>query len=343
LETRIPEKNRKPGVCYAVTGDGIEVPVIDVTNACFRVEMGPTELATAVKKAVEDVKNREKTPPAEMQRQMQELLHGSFLAPRIAGARGKVLDGMSTYFLKLGPDNLGEGYAKSVDRVIAGSLPCLSNRLRLQDMARLMTDSLVPVLAARPGSPLHLVNIAGGPVMDSLNALILVQTEHPDALRHRGIVIHILDPDSAGPEFGARAASALAAPGGPLSGLAVDVRHVPYDWSFPTPLKELLVSLRATGAVVAGSSEGGLFEYGSDEDIVATLKIFHDETAGETAVVGSVTRADGDARVLNEASGAAVRLRGLPAFTSLVAHAGWKVARMRESPLSHDVVLMKDT
>ena len=55
-----------------------------------------------------DVKNREKSPPAERQRQMQELLHGSFLAPKIAGAHGKVLDGMSTYFLKLGPDNLGE-------------------------------------------------------------------------------------------------------------------------------------------------------------------------------------------------------------------------------------------
>ena len=187
---------------------------------------------------------------------------------------------MSTYFLKLGPDNLGEGYAKSVDRVIAGSLPCLSNRLRLQDMARLMTDALAPVLAARQGSPLHLVNIAGGPVMDSLNMLLLMRTEHPDALRGRGIVIHILDTDSTGPEFGARAAAALAATGGPLGGMAIDVRHVPYDWSSPTPLKELLASLRAASAVVAGSSEGGLFEYGSDQDIVSNLKVFHDETSG---------------------------------------------------------------
>ena len=40
LETLIPEKNRKQGVCYAVTADGIEVPVIDITNTRFRVEMG---------------------------------------------------------------------------------------------------------------------------------------------------------------------------------------------------------------------------------------------------------------------------------------------------------------
>ena len=343
MEALIPEKNRKPGVCYAVTSDGIEVPVIDVTNTSFRVEMGVKELEIAVEKAVLDVKNREKSPPAARQRQMEELLHESFLAPKIAGAQGKVLDGMSTYFLKLGPDNLGEGYAKSIDRLIAGSLPCLSNRIRLHDMARLMTDMLAPVLARRRGSPLCFVNIAGGPVMDSLNTLLLTRAEHPDTLRDRRIVIHVLDTDSTGPLFGARAAAALTTAGGPLSGLAVDVRHVPYDWSSRTPLRELLVSLRADNAVVAGSSEGGLFEYGSDEDIIANLNAFHDETAAETVVVGSVTRADGSARILNEASGAAVQLRDLEAFASLAAGAAWKVARMLESPLSHDVALVKDT
>ena len=34
---RIPEQHKKPGVCYAVTDGGLELPVIDITNpACLR-------------------------------------------------------------------------------------------------------------------------------------------------------------------------------------------------------------------------------------------------------------------------------------------------------------------
>jgi hypothetical protein len=40
-----------------------EVPVIDVTNVSFHVQMAGTQLAIAFEKAVEDVKNKERTPP----------------------------------------------------------------------------------------------------------------------------------------------------------------------------------------------------------------------------------------------------------------------------------------
>jgi hypothetical protein len=344
MEILIPEKDKRPGMCYAVTGDGIEVPVIDVTHPGFRVDIDAQELAAATEKAVAEVKRQSQMPHAEQQPQLQELWNGSFLAPRIAAARGTVLDGMSTYFLKLGPDNLGRGYRKDIDRAIAGSLPCLSNRLRLQDMARLMSDSVAPLLAARPGRALHFVNIAGGPGMDSLNAILLVRREHPDLLRNRAIVIHLLDPDSAGPAFGARAATALQAGDGPLHGLGVDVRHEPYDWSSPGLLRELIRSPRAEDAVIAGSSEGGLFEYGSDEHVIANLRAFHEATDPAAVMVGTVTRADGFSRILYETGGgAAVRLRGMDAFEGLARAAGWRVARVVDNPLSHAVVLTKDT
>ena len=32
---KIPEQNKKPGVCYAVTDDGLELPVIDITHPAF--------------------------------------------------------------------------------------------------------------------------------------------------------------------------------------------------------------------------------------------------------------------------------------------------------------------
>jgi hypothetical protein len=44
-------------------------------------------------------------------------------------------------------------------------LPVLAVRLRLQDMARLTADALVPPLAANPHVTLQLLNIAGGPAI----------------------------------------------------------------------------------------------------------------------------------------------------------------------------------
>ena len=61
------------GMCYAVTDDGVEVPVIDVTHPGFRVDMSAQELAAATEKAVADVKSRSQVPPEEQQRQLQGL------------------------------------------------------------------------------------------------------------------------------------------------------------------------------------------------------------------------------------------------------------------------------
>jgi hypothetical protein len=342
----IREANKKQGVCYAVTDDGIEVPVIDVTHPAFRVDMSAEDLDAATGKALADLQMRAKTAPAEQQRQLQTAFEGSFLAPRIAAARGKVLDGMGTYYLKLGPDNLGKGYSGEIDRAIAGSLPCLSIRLRLRDVARLMADCLATLLApphgTRPEQPLHLLNIAGGAGMDSLNAVLLLRKEHAELLHPRRIVIHLLDSDAAGPAFCARATSALQAANGPLQGLTIEVRHEPYDWASPGRLSMLAVSLSSQGAVVAGSSEGGLFEYGSDEHILSNLRAFGEAADGASVMVGTVTRADGAARIFNDAGGAAIHPRGLQAFDALIHAAGWRVTRSTDSPLSHNVVLKKE-
>jgi hypothetical protein len=40
-ETRLSERNKRPGVCYALTDDGIELPVIDLTHPAFTVPDQP--------------------------------------------------------------------------------------------------------------------------------------------------------------------------------------------------------------------------------------------------------------------------------------------------------------
>jgi hypothetical protein len=148
----------------------------------------------------------------------------------------------------------------------------------------------------------------------------------------------VLDFDDAGPTFGANALASLSQAGGPLRGLRVDFRHVPYDWTKSADLKPVLTDAQTKRAVVICSSEGGLFEYGSDTEIEENLKILR-EFPEVLAVVGSVTRADEPIQRMRKMGRAATRPRGLEVFRNLVKKAGWTIVRAIERPFSDQVVL----
>jgi hypothetical protein len=187
--------------------------------------------------------------------------------------------------------------------------------------------------------PLYFVNIAGGPAIDSLNAILLVHREHPTLLASRDIVIGVLDGDLAGPAFGARALAAWLGRGGPLEGLGVTFRHWPYDWNRPESLAGVLDEARKSDAFVVASSEGGLFEYGSDDDIARNLVALRSGAPGDFAMVGSVTRADAPIRRLRETSHVATIPRGLAPFRALAGAAGFDVLRAIERPFSDHVLI----
>jgi len=74
------------------------------------------------------------------------------------------------------------------------------------------------------------LNVGGGAGIDSLNAVILLQTERPDSLAGRPISIYSLHLDLAGPRvFRARALALMIAEGGPLSGLQIGFHHTDDD------------------------------------------------------------------------------------------------------------------
>lgn len=268
---------------------------------------------------------------------MRFALRGSSIARGLWRAEGTYLDGMTTYLFKLGPKNLGS-YAVAADRKIAASLPALAVRLRLADMARLLADALAPQLEMNPRAPVHLLNIAGGPGTDSINAILLLSRERPSAVLERRFVIRVLDADARGPAFGARAVASLTAPGAPLERVSVELVHEPYDWSSPAGLEPALSVATAEGAIVVGSSEGGLFEYGSDEAIVANLAALR--RAGPSfRMVGSVTRNDTTIQTLKLTSTAATRPRGLAVFSELAAQANFRLLEAIARPLSDQVLL----
>jgi hypothetical protein len=337
------EKNKKPGVCYALApqekdGD-LELPIIDVTHPAFAVTLTADEVAAEVARFLAGPQPFTKLPPFLRRALLGLFLRKSLLARGIRKSEGAFLPGLSTYLLKLGPDNLGDAYATPIDRRIAASVPALSVRLRLQDMATLLAETLVPRLAADPGRSLRLVNIAGGPAMDSLNALILLRRDHPGLLAARRVWVDVLDQDRDGPTFGARALAALMASGGALGGLDAKLLATRSNWSDTGPLGHLLRGIREEGSIAIASSEGGLFEYGSDEDIGATLACLRDEAPADVAMVGSVTRDDDTSRRLRQGSGHAIRPRGLEIFRAMAARSGWRIARAIGRPLSDQVVL----
>ncbi len=232
MQIAIPEMNKKPGVCYAVTDDGLELPVIDVTHPAFAVEISEGEMDRLLQEYIRTVKRNQGKLSGFIQRLFMKLMaKRSVIMRGIMEAAGGFMSGMNTYILKLGPDNLGEGYASDIDRQISASAAGLTMRLRLQDIVHMLAEGIVPALTSGGSEALHLLNIGGGPAIDSLNAVILIQKERPNLLTGRPIFVHSLDPDEAGPNFGRRALDALQAEGDPLHGLKISFQHTRYDWS----------------------------------------------------------------------------------------------------------------
>src|ERR1019366_8010975 len=103
------------------------------------------------------------------------------------------LDGLSTYVMKLGAGNLVPPYDAPIDRRLAASPHIALLRLRMQQIAQLVAEGIAePLAAAGPTAPLSLINIGGGPALDSINALILLRRARPDLLI-RPIAIEGLD------------------------------------------------------------------------------------------------------------------------------------------------------
>ena len=332
-----------PGISYVAADAGDTLPVIDITHPAFAVTLSVVELTTLAKQFVSEAKSRQRIPFLFFfdRLVLRYLLRRSKIGQGLLAASGTYLSGLHTYRLKLGPDNLG-AHANAMDRRIVTSVTATATRLRLHDVARLLADGVAPVLAARPNRPVLFINIAGGPAADSWNAAIVLQTEHHAALADRHPVIAVLDLDDDGPAFGSRAVAALTAPGGRLAGLGIDFRTFKYDWRAADTLAQVLEQLRAKDAICAISSEGGLFEYGSDEEIAANLRTLHEGTPPEAILAGSVTRDDEPARLAHAIGRPATRLRKLDAFRRLVRKARWIDDQAIGRPFSFNVRLVKD-
>ena len=330
------DPRRQRDAVTAATRDGILLPVIDVTDPRFAVADDADNLCRLLDASGREERRYRRVPKFVMRWMVKAATRRSRLMQAMFSGDADFLDGITTYVMKLGAGNLPPPYDTPTDRRMAASPQLTLLRLRTQQVARLVADGIAPELAARATAPLHLINIAGGPAVDSLNTLIILK--HRDAgLVRRPIIIHVLDSDEAGPFFGANALAALTADGRPLAGLDVTFDHRAYDWNATALLEALLRDLAPQGAIIAASSEGGLFEYGSDGAIVANLTALR--AGGVRSVAGSVTTDDESRRRMVTASRFKLVPRGLEGFTPLAAQAGYRVAASAPARLSDQVLL----
>lgn len=320
---------------FAEAPDGNRLPVIDVTDPAFAVPSSEPEIAQLREQALREEERRGPLQRLVFSVLLRGLRKRSRLVAALQAARGGYLAGLPTYVMKLGPDNLVPPYDTDIDRRLLAAPAVTSMRIRLHQVSRLLAEGLASHLRAAPFAPLAILDIAGGPSADSLNALVLLT---PDGLldgRTAEIVAYDLDSD--GPAFGQRLLAALTT--GPLAGRAVRFRHVAGSWDDAAALGAVLDTIPA-GAVVAATSEGGLFEYGTDQAIVGALRVLAPRCP---VVTGSVTRDDKLDALLRRQSLARTVPRGLDRFARLAEAGGYAIARSLQSPLSDQVLLARSS
>lgn len=328
---------QNPALRYARTGEGFELPVLDVSNPSFAIPEEFADLDAVRASIAEEMRQRRFIPRFVMRLMFRSAARNSRLMTAIVDPKARYLDGISTYVMKLGADNLVPPFDTAIDRKVAASPHGTMLRLRTRQTACLLAQAIADDAAFASEQPLHLINIGGGPALDSVNALVLLRLSHPQLL-NRKIVIHVLDGDSQGALFGANALAALQAEDGPLAGVDVRLERRDYNWNEQEPLGRLIREVKAGGGVAAVSTEGALFEYGSDAAIVENLLALR-EGGVTRPVVGSVTNADPLRRRIIAMSGFDLIARGIDGFRPLAARAGFAITDVRDAVLSSQVLL----
>ncbi len=283
-----PVKKKIPGLSYAFTLNGIELPVLDITHpdfvACTNDKILHKLLPYVQKNAEKNAEKFNKIPSF----YKRYLINHSFGIAELLDAEKQNMfaSGTTTIMMKLGPRLIGKGRKRFWDRQMNKGFGPLVIRMRARDISRCEAETLIPLLKKYPEKDLCFINIAGGSASDNINALFLIQNENPALLTKRKIEINVLDIDTFGPGFGERCITALKEPGGRFNELDITFRHIRYDWNRVDALTELLSERK--GCVQLFSSEGGLFEYCSDEVIIRNLNAIYGYSEKEAIIIGTL-------------------------------------------------------
>lgn len=306
---------------YAVF-ENIQFPILDITHPLFNASIDEQAYHLNCLKSAQSIESLKKMP---------SFIRNIFV--KMSNVDNSYLSGMRTLLYKLGP-NLSQGIKLGFrDKWAVKQTSFMGLRIRLRDLCRHQSKILVPLLKQFPDRNLCFFNIAGGAATDSINTLILIQESNPELLKGRKIEIRILDIDTYGPNFAKQCIEVLKQPGERFHGLGITLITIHYDWSEPGALQK--ECLKRSGWIQICSSEGGLFEYGSDSDIVENLNHFFINSPADARVTGSLIfdRAHVNSGYLGftEFIGVQIRYLGLEGLQQILTQTSWVLEE------SHDI------
>ena len=328
-------KNKIPKLSYAFTLNGVELPALDTTHPLFLSSIDEVKLKEMLRKSE---KTADKTAEkfVNMPFYIKKFLaKRSFIMSELLQENGdnEYLTGLSTLMLKLGPNLIGKGRKRFLDRLSSKGIGGIVLRMRVRDISKCLAKSMIPLLARSPGKNICFINIAGGAASDCINALFLLQQENPALLNNRAIQINVLDIDTYGPAFADRCIAALKAPGNPFNELNISFKHIHYDWNSTVKLEELLSERKEWLQIC--SSEGGLFEYCSDEVITQNLNTIYNNSTDDIVIAGSLLH---DIKIVDAGIIAALKIStsikprflGIEGLKSIIKKNKWKLDSMTE-------------
>jgi hypothetical protein len=328
-------KKKIPGLSYAFTSNGVELPVLDITHpyfiSCTDVKVLNKLLPYVQKNAEKNAEKFNKIPAI----CKRYLIKHSFAMAELLQVEDQntFASGITTLMMKLGPQLIGKGKKRFWDRQVNRGFGSLVIRMRARDISKCQAETLMPLLIKSPGKDLCFINIAGGAASDSINALFLVQKENPALLKDRKIEINVLDIDNFGPAFGDRCITALKAPSGRFNELNISFGHIHYDWNNTGKLAELLTERKEWLKIC--SSEGGLFEYCSDEVIIKNLNTLYSHSDDDIVIAGTLLH---DVKTIDAGMLAALkistnikpRLLGINGLKNIIENNSWKIESITE-------------
>jgi hypothetical protein len=340
------ETSRIPRLAYAFTDNGIELPVLDITHPQFLSSIDENRLDEVSKASMQKMLALGGMSDAQKRTYYERLLKSYIFGHVFVSNPGaNFMSGMSTYVYKLGPNLIGGGPDREFDRSASMDIGGVAMRMRIRDLCRLQANAVIPQLESSPQKSLCFMNIAGGAASDSINTLILILKENPTLLRSRKIEIHVLDIDTIGPHFALCCIEALKAQAHHFRGLDIAFHHIPHDWKDTDGLIPLLSN--KNDCIVMCASEGGLFEYGVDQDIVRNLNVLYAHSPDGTRIAGTIVhepnKVHATVSALAKASNAGLRFLGVSGLTGLLEQTGWRSESVQEqNPVYAVFTLKKD-
>jgi len=339
-----PETSHIPGLAYASTDNGIQLPVLDITHPQFLSTIDEDHLDEVSKASIQKMLAMGQMSDAQKRTYYEQLLKSYIFGPVfVKDPSANFMSGMSAYVYKLGPNLIGGGPHREFDRSASMDIGGVAMRMRIRDLCRLQADAAILQLESSPQKSLCFINIAGGAASDSINTLILILKENPTLVRSKKIEINALDIDTIGPHFALGCIEALKAQAHHFHGLDIAFHHIPHDWQDTDGLISLLSNRK--DCIVTCASEGGLFEYGVDQDIIRNLNVLYDHSSDCTRIAGTVVhepnKVHATVPALAKATNAGLRFLGVSGLTGLLEKTGWRLERVQEKNPIHAVFTLK--